>query len=414
MKVHIALRNCSVVIVLLLAASIAQAATWQETMQVELGLGDRDTRVAIRTAALEEMRTRASQKVGMIVESTTVSTATKLTDEIRTVGVSLVKIDDVKEEVRLQRDGTVRLIVTATVTVDTSELDRRAASMREDSSKVEKVRLLAQENQILRRSLSDVTRMLGQQGTASATADLLQRQALILDGLSSNVQRVGQTFRQGALIAMAQEDEKNWQAVQLEIDSCIFERILAAPVSAKLVRVENGLTDVSVFVQVGWNADYLGIYNVLNRYLFGANLDMAGKLIGDHFGYLESLNGVRPERAHAQRVFKYLAQSRVGLEISVGGVRKYLPMLFISNEFSNGCEHATESRPSWDYGNTMVCISFQSKTAWKIRGMPLNDNVNPAKIVLNKSQAIAASEMTFTWILKRAGDAEIRRTASTY
>ena len=414
MKVHIALRNCSVVIVLLLAASIAQAATWQETMQVELGLGDRDTRVAIRTAALEEMRTRASQKVGMIVESTTVSTATKLTDEIRTVGVSLVKIDDVKEEVRLQRDGTVRLIVTATVTVDTSELDRRAASMREDSSKVEKVRLLAQENQILRRSLSDVTRMLGQQGTASATADLLQRQALILDGLSSNVQRVGQTFRQGALIAMAQEDEKNWQAVQLEIDSCIFERILAAPVSAKLVRVENGLTDVSVFVQVGWNADYLGIYNVLNRYLFGANLDMAGKLIGDHFGYLESLNGVRPERAHAQRVFKYLAQSRVGLEISVGGVRKYLPMLFMSNEFSNNCQHATESRPNWDSGDTMVCISFQSKDAWKIRGMPLNDNVNPAKIVLNKSQAIAASEMTFTWILKRAGDAEIRRTASTY
>ena len=414
MTVQIGMKNWSAVFVWLLAASTAQAATWQEAMQVELGLGDRDTRVAIRAAALEEMRTRASQKVGMIVESTTVSTGSKLTDEIRTVGVSLVKIDDVKEEVRLQRDGSVRLIVMATVTVDTSELDRRAASMREDSSKAEKVRLLAQENQILRRSLSDVTRMLGQQGTASATADLLQRQALILDGLSSNVQRVGQTFRQGALIAMAQEDEKNWQAVQLEIDAGVFERILAAPVSAKLVRVENGLTDVSVLVQVGWNADYLGIYNVLNRYLFGAHLDMGGKLIGDHFGYLESLNGIRPDRPYAQRVFRYLAQSRVGLEISVGGVKKYLPMLFISNEFSNGCEHATESRPSWDYGNTMVCISFQSKTAWKFRGMPSNDNINPVKMVLSKSQAIAASEIGVTWILKRPGDPEIRRTASTY
>lgn len=319
MKVHIGLRNWCVVIVLLLAASIAPAATWQETMQVELGLGDRDTRVAIRAAALEEMRTRASQKVGMIVESTTVSTANKLTDEIRTVGVSLVKIDDVKEEVRIQRDGTVRLNVTATVSVDTSELDRRAASMREDSSKAEKVRLLAQENQILRRSLSDVTRMLGQQGTASATADLLQRQAQILDGLSSNVQRVGQTFRQGALIAMAQKDEQDWQTVQLEVDAGVFERILGTPVSAKLVRVESGLTDVSVLIQVGWNADYLGIYNVLNRYLFGAHLDMGGKLIGDHFGYLESLNGIRPDRPYAQRVFKYLAQSRLGLEISVGG-----------------------------------------------------------------------------------------------
>jgi hypothetical protein len=414
MTVHIGLRNWSVVIVWLLAASTAQAATWQEAMQVELGLGDRDTRVAIRAAALEEMRTRASQKVGMIVESTMVSTGTKLTDEIRTVGVSLVKIDDVKEEVRIQRDGSVRLNVTATVTVDTSELDRRAASMREDSGKIEKVRLLAQENQILRRSLSDVTRMLGQQGTASATADLLQRQAQILDGLSSNVQRVGQTFGQGALIAMAQKDEQDWQAVQLEIDAGVFERILASPVSAKLVRVESGFADVSVLVQVGWNADYLGIYNVLNRYLFGANLDMGGKLIGDHFGFLESLNGIRPDRAYAQRVFKYLAQSRVGLEISVGGVKKYLPMLFISNEFSNGCEHATESRSTWDYGNTMVCISFQSKSAWKIRGMPLNDNVNPLKLVLNKSQASAASEISATWILKRPGDPEIRRTASTY
>ena len=414
MRVHIALRNWSVVIVCLHAASTVQAATWQEAMQVELGLGDRDTRVAIRAAALDEMRTRASQKVGMIVESTTVSTATKLTDEIRTVGVSLVKIDDVKEEVRIQRDGTVRLNVTATVSVDTSELDRRAASMREDSSKAEKVRLLAQENQILRRSLSDVTRMLGQQGTASATADLLQRQAQILDGLSSNVQRVGQTFGQGALIAMAQKDEQDWQAVQLEIQAGVFERILATPVSAKLVRVESSLTDVSVLVQVGWNADHMGIYTVLNRYLYGANLDMSGKLIGAHFGFLESLNGIRPDRPYAQRVFKYLAQSRAGLEISVGGVRKYLPMLFISNEFSNGCEHATESRPSWDYGNTMVCISFQSKTAWKIRGMPSNDDVNPVKMVLSKAQAIAASEIGATWILKRPGDAEIRRTAATY
>jgi hypothetical protein len=141
---------------------------------------------------------------------------------------------------------------------------------------------------------------------------------------------------------------------------------------------------------------------------------MGGKLIGDHFGFLESLNGIRPDRAYAQRVFKYLAQSRVGLEISVGGVRRYLPMLFISNEFSNDCKHATESRPSWDYGNTMVCISFQSKDAWKIRGMPFNDNVNPVRLVLNKSQAISASEIGATWILKRSGDPEIRRTASTY
>jgi len=402
----------SMVLVLCLAfmSITAHAAIWQEAMQVEMSLGERDTRVAIRAAALEEMRSRASQKVGMIVESTMVSSGATLTEEIKTVGVSLVKIDNVRDEVRLQKDGSLRLLVSGTVTVDTSELDRRAQAMREDTDKALKIKQLASENQVLRRSLSDIAKLLGQQGSAASTAELLRQQALILDNLGSNAQRVGQTFEQGALLGLAQKDEAGWLAVKRDIEAGVFERIFNAKVTAKILRVENNINNVGVVIQMGWDSDQVEIAKVLGRYLFSVRSyreDVRGK----ELKYSRSDNGVRADWPYAERVFKYLSMSTVDLEVAIAGARKLIPLMFAADNWSNACSHPT-ARYSPSCDRLSLQITRLSPQSTEISGIRGDDNVNPIRLNLNKTQARDASEVVATWVLTREDGTVVRRSAA--
>ena len=395
---------------LLAMAVVSEGATCRESMQVELSLGERDTRMAVRAAALDEMRARASQQVGMIVESTMVSTGQKLTEEIRTVGVSLVQIDGVKDEVRLQKDGNLRLVVTGTVTVDTSELDRRAVAMRDDRAKVEKIRQLAGDNQSLRRTLADITTLLGRQALPLATADLLQRQAAILESLAANAERVGQTFQAGVLLEMAKKDDAAWSAVQAEIDIGVLERILLSPVTAKVVRVESTLNGVAVLVQVGWDADFRSLFKVLERYVFLGYLPPGNKAPDDLLALTRSDNGVRTDRPFAERVYRYLQDIRIELEINVGGVRRAFPMMYASNDFMGSCGGSIDFRKNI-ISSKNVCFSFQSATRRTFRGTEFGDDVNPTRLLLSKTQAGEARQVEATWILKRTDGTQVRRQA---
>jgi len=398
--------------VFLFAMLTAHAGIWQENMQVELSLGERDTRLTVRAAALEEMRARASQKVGMIVESTMVSSGAKLTEEIRTISVSLMKLDNVKDELHIQKNGSVRLSVAAMVTVDTAELDRRAAAMRVDGEKADKIRQLSAENQTLRRSLDDINKQLGLQGTASAAADLLKRQASILDSISNNARRVGQTFEQGALLNLAQQDAQNWAAVKSEIDSEVFERLLATPVSANIVRVENNGNDVGVLIQVGWEVDQNAIYDSLSRHAVVSRRNGDAYTGGKYLAISENSNGVKIDRPFAEWVFRYLISHRVVLELSVGGVKAYVPYLYGSSDFIGECISVMQAWPSDGFPhNVNACISFQGKDAQHLRAMPAS-NTNPIRLAMTKVQARGATEVKATWILKRADGTEVRRPAS--
>ena len=408
---NIYIRSMALCFCLALWSITVHAAVWQEAMQVEMNLGERDTRVAIRAAALEEMRGRASQKVGMIVESTMVSSGATLTEEIKTVGVSLVKIDNVREEVRLQKDGSLRLLVSGTVTVDTSELDRRAQTMREDSEKAFKIKQLASENQVLRRSLSDIAKLLGQQGTATSTAELLRQQALILDSLGSNAQRVGQTFEQGALLGLAQKDEAGWLAVKGDIEAGLFERIFNAKVTAKIVRVENNAENVGVVIQMGWDSDQVGIAKVLGRYMFGMNSYREEELRSKELTFLKYDNGVRADWPYAERVYRYLSMTTVDLEVAISGAKKLIPVMFAADNWSRPCQHPTERySPSCD--RVRLQISRLSPQSTKIPGIRDNNDANPIRLNLSKVQARDASEVVTTWVLTREDGTVVRRKAA--
>jgi hypothetical protein len=391
----------------------ANAAIWQETLQLELNLGERDTRVAIRAAALEEMRNRASQRVGMIVESTMVSTGTRLTEEIRMISVSLVKIDNVKDELKIQKDGSARLSVVALVTVDTTELDRRAVAMRTDAVKAERIRQLAADNQALRGALDDITRQLGQQGTASAAADLLKRQATILDNLSTNSLRVGQTFLQGALIDLAQKDEQAWQGIVTELETGVFAKLLGAPVTAKIVRVENDQSNVNVLVQVGWMADHREIVGTLKRYINGVEeTNNRGESNGGLFTSWGHANSVHSNHPYSERVFNLLISSEVKLEIAVGGARRLLPVLFDGSGFGFACDVTVPWRVHKVFeGTGAVCISFLEKGSAKVKGLGNGHDANPVKLVLTKPQAQVATEVTATWIWRKPDGTEMRQPA---
>ena len=401
-------------LILALFAVAANAEIWQEAMHAEMALGDRDTRIAVRAAAIDDMRVRASQKVGMIVESSMQLSGNNLTEEIKTVGVSLVKIDKVTDEVKLQTDGSLRLYVSALVTVDESELDRRASAMRMDAEKANKIKQMTAENEVLRRSLTDITRMLAQQGNVAATADLLRQQAKILDGLSSNQDRVGQTFEQGSLLKLARSDAQAWQAIQTELETGIFERILAAPVTAKIVRVEDVQQDVRVLVQIGWKIDLDSIRRMLEQYISPTNIELIDKWGVGSFMVRGVGTEERVDRPYQRRVVAFIAQTEAHLELEVGGVQEYFSVLYRSGD--RGYEPCEEYDGNYYEGfgllrqNKVCFISLSKDVRLKPAGYG-EHKTNPAILLLKKFQAERATQVKATWVIKAPDGKEYRRLA---
>ena len=306
------------------------ALAWTQKMEVVWPMSENDSRARARDLALDAMRTKASNAVGKIVESSETLRDGKLTEEIRTVGISMVKLEDVRDTVKVDASGRSILSVTANATIDDSELGRRAAAMRQDIDKTKAVRRLTDENASLRQQLVDLRSQPGAAPSRAQAVDIQKREVEILDQLKSNDTAVGSTFAPGALLSIATLDADGWEKEKAKIDTDIFGELLRSPVQVKLLGVKQDGNKYLARVQVGWQPNLNSIYRILKR-----NFELEPPSFGKQEiskGISKGLiiydkNRFSEKTSYSNRAWTYLSEHSIWIEIAVAGTTRRMPVL---------------------------------------------------------------------------------------
>ncbi len=387
----------------------SQSTTWQEHMSVVFPIGERDTRARVREAAIEEFRLRAARKVGSIVESSMRSDGQKLSEEIRTVGVSLVQVDEVTDKVRVDSSGLTSLEVKARVRVDEGELGRRAEAMRLDVDKIARIRKLGDQNEVLRQSIAKLTKALGAAGSAKEAARLLGEHNELIMAIDANVDKVGHTFAAGTVVDLGNDDVSRWHALVSQTEAWITEGLMRTPITARLSGVEKTSTGYVAKVNVAWKLDFNEIASAISAQLTETYIHES-----DWNPYMKLTRGSFKQYAktpYSRRYFELLASTPVEIEVSIHGARVRLPVLFHADSrfFSRSCDQRINS-PTLSDGST-VCIVSQRDGVAAMKGRGIDGPRNPVEIALTAEQASNATSLSVAWVMTRQDGSVQRRNA---
>lgn len=395
---HLRLANFILAALLgLLALASAPAKAWTQRMEQTWALGEHESRAKARELALEALRLRAANAAGKIVEATSVLKDGKLREEVRTVGVSMVKVSEVRDSVQVAPDGRTELLVSALVDIDESELQRRAQQMRQDRDTARQVGLLQAENEKLRKGLVDLSAALRAASSATDVVPLLKQQQELMTALRRNETHIGNTFSPGSLLALAEEGDRAWERDRQEIDEKVFDALLALPVAATVRGVErqaNGALQAQV--QVGWSLPAEQIWavwakHIQQRYRSKDRISFHG---------FETKVGL-----NADLVRSYLMEHSVELRLDLGGAQTRLPVMFNTGSDGRDCAWGWHHQFGRE-GDVQICAQqFDMGARVNVNG---TTQVNPVRLPLSAQQAADARALRVFLVLLRNGK-ELRR-----
>lgn len=385
----------------------AQSSTpWVQSFDTKVVMGDGDSRIKARELALDQIKRMAGASAGSVVESVAVLKDERLTEQLRMVSVTLVKLDQVKESLAVE-NGAVLLNVSARATIDSSELERLATELRQDSGKAKALTQLQRENASLREELKRVSTQLQQRGTLNAADELGQRQTRILTAIATNEGRIRQVFERGALLAMADKDAAEQQAVRTELTEQVLNTLMGMPVHAQVKSVVRSGKTYSLALEVGWDPNLAKMRQVLRKYLKPSSYWEEASPQKTKQLYFSSWDNVdnRPATDVAPRVFAYLASYKVYAIISVAGRQIELPVMGTYNHSSfSSCETSANNSAS-----SAICFFKQGWQEPDILGTGERSRhlVNPLTIPLSEAQA--AGSVTVLTAMKMVGPTGVVR-----
>lgn len=168
--------------------------------QGEHRMGDRDTREDAIRLATEVAKRNALEQVATYLESVTVVHDMDVTkDEIRTYTAGLVLV--LNQRIATALDGDVVVIkVDLLAQMDTDEVARAIAALRENEDARVQLAALKQENEQLQEELNAVNQTLGHAATADQVQQAAQKRKEILNRVQSNAM-VSQAWTNWVLVS---------------------------------------------------------------------------------------------------------------------------------------------------------------------------------------------------------------------
>lgn len=388
-------------------ACFGQGKIWQERMTIEVPIGERETRSMVRDVAIEELKLRAARKVGTVIEASMSSDGKQITEEIKTVGISLVKVIEVKEVLKVVDRGGMALEVSATLQVDESELDKRASEMRKDSQKIAKIRQLREENDALKRSLTEISASLGKGGSSREAESLFSRHNEVLESLRKNSGIIGSTFVEGAILDMAAVDHQGWLEVKDKLTRGVLDEIPKSLVQAKIESVERVGDKVRAKVTVGWTLNMKKLAEVMKPFVHDT-------FIWDYYGIeVISIPKIQRGTQYSERAGDFLVSSTVSLELGIGEARIVVPVMFNGGYAWGGkvCSAAARDREEKPGGEKQIaCFVSPGKNKGELFGMGLGVT-NPLSIWLSEADALKANALKATWVIQYPDGKISRRPA---
>lgn len=185
---------------MLMAASSALAEIRVVNAQGEHRMGNRDTREDAIRLATEVAKRNALEQVATYLESVTVVHDMDVTkDEIRSYTAGLVLV--LNQHITTTLDGDVVVVrVDLLAQMDTDEVARAIAALRENEDARSQLAALKQENEQLQEELNAVNLALGNAATADQAQQAAQKRKEILNRVQSNAM-VSQAWTDWVLVS---------------------------------------------------------------------------------------------------------------------------------------------------------------------------------------------------------------------
>lgn len=382
-----------------------QLSAWVKPVETSVVLGEGDSRVKAREIALDQLKRIAAASAGSVVESVTTLKDDKLSEQLRMISISLVKIDQVKESLVVE-NGSAVLKVSARASIDQSELARLTKELRQDTEKAKAIAKLQKDNEALREQLRTVSEQLQQRKAPSAVDELGQRQTRLLTALATNEGQIRQVFEKGALLAMADADAKRLEDAKAIILQDALMPLVDTTVRAEVASVVRDGSAYKVGLRVGWSAPIDRAQKLLSKYLQGGTYYMGERDREVSFTRRDNTEGRSPNDMQP-RLYDFVSKYKVLAVFKVGSKSVELPIMatYRHDTFTKCRQRPT---PGSDQG--VVCMFKQGITDSEILGTAedgYRNSVNPLTIALSESEAAGA--VTVLASVKLVGPAGVVR-----
>lgn len=139
-----------VALVMLFPVLVCASPSWQKRYTVDFRLGDSDSRLDARHAALEDIRRLAVAEAETYVHTSSQYADGEIQEHIEVVSAPMVLLENIQESLTLSDTGQPVLQLSADATLDNRLLNRRIDSLLEREARYERAERLEVENQRLR------------------------------------------------------------------------------------------------------------------------------------------------------------------------------------------------------------------------------------------------------------------------
>jgi len=332
--------------------SMSARADFTGPFSTEYVLGDGETKAAARLVAIDQLKKAAATQAGSYVQSSTVLDNSKdLKESVEVLTASVVRLSDVKEQSTVNPTGQLVLRVSATATVDETELSRRVKAVREDRAKVQLLERVKSENALLRRDLEQIRGSLSKKTDPTSTFELLRRQAAALKEIDQNVAAVDAVFEPGAIILAGDEDEAKLAVAKRAVDRLVVEAVMSSPVNVTLGGAERTGGQYDVRANVAWKFDANELARALRPYLAVSVFDGDVRISG-----YENREGRGPSPL-SQRLFEYLATRGIDVVVGTGASEVRVPVVYYQNDWFPTCA----AKGAIFNSSTIECVCLVSK-----------------------------------------------------
>ncbi len=143
-------RTFLVALIMLFPLLVCASPSWQKRYSVDFRLGDSDSRLDARHAALEDIRHLAAAEAESYVHTRTEYADDEIQESIEVVSASMVLLENIQESLTLNDSGQPVLQLSADATLDDRLLERRINALIDREARYERAERLEVENQRLK------------------------------------------------------------------------------------------------------------------------------------------------------------------------------------------------------------------------------------------------------------------------
>lgn len=389
----------SLVVFLLLFASFAEAKTWQKQVSVVYVMGESDSKVTARAAAMDKLKLLAAAEVGTYVESElSIGSDQVVKESVRTISASLVRLSQVSDVVSIEKSGVMNLVLSANADVDEDELRKRIDSLQQDKQKAEQVARLTEQNRLLQEELLRIQSGLASAQESANVAILIAQQGATLRKVEENNRAVSQVFAAGTLFAMANTYQTELDNAKQEIQRQVIDPILSMPVTTNIESVSMGEKFAKVRVRVGWKMPK-GVESTLNKWF--KNSTGIGRS-NYQFNIAKNKNTagstIKPQTSD---LYYWLVDQIIFLQISLANAKATIPIKVNLNAEWNITQGA---------GNGMRILLAQSsleerieniyRKSWDLQTQRDYPSKNPVELIIPVEAAKTATSIDYKIIFQ--------------